>query len=74
MAQKEVSPMTPLDRHQLQPQEHEHKPREIPHFRPPQQQSQEITLGQRISNALTSVREFFSFSDSLKGKEPGSAL
>ncbi len=62
--------MTPLNRHQLQPQEEQHRPREIPQFRPPQQQPQEVTLGQRISDALTAVRDFFSFSDALKGNEP----
>ncbi len=61
----QASPMTPLDRRQLQPQEHEHKPREIPAFQRPQQPA-EITLGQRISNAVTAVKEFFSFSDALK--------
>ena len=71
MAEKQVSPVTPLDRRHLQQPEHEHKPREIPVFRQPNQQPQEVTLGQRISNAITSVREFFSFSDSLKGNEPG---
>ncbi len=74
MAQREnVSPVTPLDRRSMQPHEQEHKPREIPHFQPPQQQSQDVTLGQRISNAITAVKEFFSFSDSLKGNEPRTA-
>lgn len=65
----QASPITPLDRRLLQPQEHEHRPREIPAFQRPQQPA-EITLGQRISDAITSVREFFSFSDSLKGNTP----
>ncbi len=69
MAQSEVSPVTPLNRRDLQPHENEHKPREIPQFRQQQQQPQEVTLGQRISNAVTAVKEFFSFSDALKGNE-----
>jgi len=65
----QVSPVTPLDPKQLQPQEHQHQPRQIPAFQRPQQPA-EVTLGQRISSAITAVREFFSFSDSLKGTAP----
>lgn len=63
----DVSPMTQIDRRQMQRPEPEHKPRVIPQFQPPRQQPPEVTLGQRIDNAITAVRDFFSFSDALKG-------
>lgn len=68
MGERQVSPVTPIDRRLLQQPETEHRPREIPQFRPPQQQSQEVTLGQRIDNAVQAVKDFFSFSDALKGE------
>ncbi|MEW6722070.1 MAG: hypothetical protein AB1324_02320 [Candidatus Micrarchaeota archaeon] len=72
MAGSNVSPMTPIERRHLQQEEHVPKPRAMPQFQPPQQQSQEVTLGQRIDNAVQAVKNFFSFSDSLRAtaREP----
>jgi hypothetical protein len=70
MAQKEVSPVTPIDRRQLEPQEHAPRQRTYSEFRPPSQQQQETSISQRIDSAIQSVKSFFGFADSLRQGPP----
>jgi hypothetical protein len=58
-----------IPREFLNRQEQAPKPREISPFQPRSAvKPPEVTFTERLSNAVQSVKDFFSFSDSLKGE------